>query len=187
MLAYVFWHWPKADVAAQQYETRIRTFHVALHSAHMLGFAGSYAARMAVAPWAPSITPLYEDWYQVEDFAALGALNESAVAAAQRAPHDDAARAAAGGMGGVYGLRLGDPTAPPGEQPHALWFAKPSGMTYEALLTLMQPLIEQTGGALWRRQMVLGPAPEFCWRTAHAPTGIPEALLPTSIALTLVC
>ena len=184
MLAYVFWHWANADVTPQEYEGRLRAFHLALQTARMPGFAGSSAARMTAAPWAPSITPLYEDWYLVEDFAALGALNEVAVTAAQRAPHDDAAQAAAGGMGGVYRLRLGDAIVPSGEQQRALWFAKPSGMRYDALLALLQPAIERTGGAFWQRQMTLGPAPEFCWRTDHAPTDVPEGISPTSIAMT---
>jgi hypothetical protein len=44
--------------------------------------------------------------------------------------------------------------APIGEQ--VSWFAKPSGVTYAQLLARMPP-----GAALWMRQMVLGPAPEF--------------------------
>src|SRR5207253_6612299 len=45
---------------------------------------------------------LYEDWYFVDDFTALGALNEAAVTVARKDPHDTVAKLAGGGAGGVY-------------------------------------------------------------------------------------
>ena len=51
----------------------------------------------------------------------------------------------------------------------ALWFAKPAGMSYEDLYRMLQAEVERVGesGSVWQRQMVLGPAPEFCWRGAQ--------------------
>jgi len=51
----------------------------------------------------------------------------------------------------------------------ALWFAKPAGMSYEALYGMLQAEVERVGGSgsVWQRQMVLGPAPEFCWHSSQ--------------------
>lgn len=95
--------------------------------------------------------------------AALAPLNEAAVSGPRQAPHDVVARLAAGGAAGLYGLKRGAPLARPAA---AAWFGKPAGMTYGALFTLMEPVVADSGGGLWMRQMVLGPTPEFCLRSA---------------------
>jgi len=100
----------------------------------------------------------------VNNFAALEALNECAVSGSCKDPHGRVASYAAGGAGGVYRLRAGEPGLATARV--ALWFAKPSGMSYEDLYSALQPAIEQAAGSLWQRQMVLGPAPEFRW---HGP------------------
>ena len=41
-------------------------------------------------------------------------------------------------------------------------------MSYGGLFTLLGDLIEAEDGALWGRQMTLGPTPEFCLHTASA-------------------
>jgi hypothetical protein len=97
----------------------------------------------------------------VDDFAALGALNEAAVTAARQAPHDAVARLAAGGVGGVY-RRLATAAA---EIDRVVWCAKPAGEPYAAFLGRL-PAVEA-----WQRQMVLGPAPEFCL-LGPAPAGV---------------
>src|SRR5208337_2874075 len=73
-------------------------------------------------------------------------------------PHDVAAEAAAGGTAGVYGLRLGTTLLPPR---HACWLSKPAGMRYDELFSALGPVVTETRGALWMRQMTLGPAREF--------------------------
>jgi hypothetical protein len=63
------------------------------------------------------------------------------------------------GHGGLYRHVLGE------EQPRsgtrALWLTRPRGIQYEPVL---RGMIEKSTGFLscWRRQMVLGPAAEFC-------------------------
>jgi hypothetical protein len=125
MLAYVFWHWKQGDIAAREYETRQRTFHAALIAAPPPGFHGSFSVGFSQAPWAAGGGDTYEDWYLVQDFGALGLLNEAAVSYSRAVPHDAAAAVAAGGAGGLYGLRRGVVLRPP---QYAHWFGKPAGM-----------------------------------------------------------
>jgi hypothetical protein len=167
MLAYTFWHWPRAGVAPADYERRQAAFHQALAEHPPPGFLGSSTAALT-APWATG----YEDWYRVEDYAALGALNEAAVSHARAASHDAAAALAEGGAGGLYALRAGEPVDRP---THAHWFAKPAGMAHAGLIEALAPLMESHAGALWMRQLVLGPAPEFCLQ-ATSLVQLPAAL-----------
>jgi hypothetical protein len=94
----------------------------------------------------------YEDWYLVEDWQDLGALNVRAVDERRRESHDCAAAMAMESWGGIYGLLRG-PAVPP---PVASWRAKPSEQSYGEFLNSL------TCPTIWQRQMVLGPAPEFC-------------------------
>ncbi|HEY6549807.1 MAG TPA: hypothetical protein VIY71_01255 [Solirubrobacterales bacterium] len=94
----------------------------------------------------------YEDWYLVEDWEKLGELNSAAVDSVRRADHDRAASHAGDGWGAVYSL-LRDPVSiPEGTR----WIDKPRGTPADRFLA---SLPEAT---VWQRQMVLGPAPEFC-------------------------
>jgi hypothetical protein len=154
VLAYVFWHWPAEDVATDRYVERLLAFHRTLSAAPCPGFHGSDVFSVEGEPWAGASAArgrLYEDWYFVEDFASVGVLNEAAVSLARKDPHNAVAMLAAGGAGGIYRNMVPGPI---GEQ--VSWFGKPSGVTYQELLSRMP-----AGSALWMRQMVLGPAPEF--------------------------
>ena len=93
MLAYVFWHHPADGVDAAVYEESLRTFHRALASHAPEGFLGSAAFAFRGVSWFPAEAG-YLDWYNVADFAGLGALNDAAVAGARKEPHDDVARIA---------------------------------------------------------------------------------------------
>jgi hypothetical protein len=158
MLAYLFWHWRQPAVDAGDYEARQRAFHAALQAAPPPGYLGSITHGLAGAPWAAAGGEAYEDWYRVEDSAALDALNTAAITASRQGPHDAAAAVVAGGTAGIYSLRLGSPV----DQPtFATWFAKPDGMRYDELMDRLRPVVE-SGAALWMRYMVLGPSPEFC-------------------------
>ena len=159
MLAYVFWHWPRPDIPAPQYEGRLSGFQAALSASPPPGFRDSFVHAIRGATWANGGGAAYEDWYLVGGSADLDPLNEAAVSAGRQRSHDEAAAAAGGGTGGLYRLRLG--TAIVGPR-HAFWFSKPDGMTYGTLFDLLRPSIESAGGALWGRQMTLGPAREFC-------------------------
>ncbi len=153
MLAYVFWHRPAAETDSALYERALAEFHRALAAAPPPGFQRSWAFQLAEVPWLGG--PGYEDWYLVDDFAALGELNEAAVSASRKAPHDAVARLAADGTAGVYRLVAGEPN--PGA-PRAAWLSKPARKTYPAFLAEIGAL----GTAAWQRQMTLGPTPEFC-------------------------
>jgi hypothetical protein len=155
VLAYVFWHAPAPRTAVADYERALAAFHGVLAGAPPAGFHDSTAARLDGPPW-PGGAAAYEDWYLVEDWAALGTLNEAAVAGARRAPHDAAAAMARDGVAGVYAPVRGA-VAPPREA-HAAWLAKPPGMGYDAFLAALG----DGHAAVWQRQMTLGPAPEFC-------------------------
>ncbi|HEV8357795.1 MAG TPA: hypothetical protein VGQ17_13665 [Gemmatimonadales bacterium] len=163
MLAYVFWHWKQAGVAVADYEAAQRGFHAALAAEPPPGFHRSLSLALSGAPWAGAGGAAYEDWYLVDGMAALEPLNQAAVTASRRQPHDSAAALAAGGRAGLYALRAGTAVE---AATHAAWFAKPGHMSYAALDDLLAPIVAAAGAGLWMRQMVLGPTPEFClWST----------------------
>jgi hypothetical protein len=178
LLAYVFWHWKQPGVEAREYEARQRAFHAALAAEPSTGFVGSFSVALSGAPWAAAGADAYEDWYLVRDFAALGHLNEAAVTAARAAPHGAAAAVVAGGTGGLYRLRSGDAVREPR---FAHWFGKPGGMPYAELFAALAPCVAECRGALWQRQLTLGPATEFCLHAAERaplPGGITALVLP---------
>lgn len=152
MLAYVFRHWPKLTVSQPVYERALLDFH------QQLG-AASTVFRIAHAPWLPVGRTGYEDWYLLEDSAAIDPLNDAAVSGERKSPHDQAAAMAQTGIGSLYRLVQG--TAELHAARFAFWFPKPKGMPYEDLYAVTEPLTRRGGVSLWRRQMVLGPPPEF--------------------------
>lgn len=158
MLAYVFWHWPRPGTAPAAYEAAQRAFHAALAAAPPPGFRRSHSSAIHGAPWAASGGAAYEDWYVVDDAAALDPLNHGAITASRQAPHDAAAALAAGGTAGLYTLRAGTALRAPR---HASWFAKPAGTSYARVDTALQHIVAR-GASLWMRYLVLGPTPEFC-------------------------
>jgi hypothetical protein len=178
VLAYVFWHWRRPDVTAADYESAQVRFHEVLAAAPPPGFRRSWSVAVAGAPWTRA-SEAYEDWYLLEGSAALDPLNTAAVTASRQGPHDAAAALAADGTAGLYRVRLGTPTEPPRV---ASWFAKPAGMSYDALFAALAPLVRTEGAATWLRQMVLGAAPECCLHSAR-----PLALPPEFTALSLEC
>jgi hypothetical protein len=179
LLAYVFWHWRRTTVDAATYESRLGRFHAALASPPPPGLRASFAMALRGAPWANGGDDAYEDWYLVGGSADLDPLNDAAISAARQAPHDEAAAAAEGGTAGLYRLRLG---APAGAPRHACWFGKPPGLPYPALYELVRPALDASGGALWGRQMTLGPAREFCLHTRE-PVTLPAALAVLAIPM----
>src|ERR1041385_6930489 len=102
MLAYIFWHWPKASVVPREYEAALIGFHKALAAGEIPGFVRSLAFRMVSAPWVPPHQASYIDWYILDGSAALDPLNERAVAGACQAPHDMVARLLEGAGAGLY-------------------------------------------------------------------------------------
>jgi hypothetical protein len=159
MLAYVFWHWRRSDVLGPLYENRQRAFHAALAASPILGFRRSFSFAPAFAPIPTTAREVYEDWYVVEDFAALGVINRDAVSHGRIEPHAEAAALAQDGAGGVYALKHGSISS---DHRYAHWFSKPTGMRYDTLLERVAPIVDEAHGAMWMRQMVLGPGREFC-------------------------
>jgi hypothetical protein len=149
-LAYVFWHRP-AEPA--DYENALARFHAALAADPPAGFVASAALRLhAPPPWLPGAGPVYEDWYLVTDWTAVGALDAAAAAGSRAPTHDAVAHASGDGAGALYGLVSG-PARPP-EGGRTAWLSKPAGVPPAAFHATL-------AGQVWRRRMVLGPAPEY--------------------------
>ena len=179
MLAYVFWHWRRDDADAPAYEAAQRAFHDALAAEPSAGFVGSFSHALRGARWANAGGEAYEDWYLVNGSAALDPLNIAAVTAGRQAPHDVAAAQAAGGTAGLYRLRLGELGRGPSV---AHWFEKPAGMPYPQFLARMEGAVDGASGALFIRQMVLGPTPE-CVLLAPATATLPPEVEPLTLRL----
>jgi hypothetical protein len=154
MLAYVFWHWPVRETG---YEEALVAFHRALAGHPSEGFRGSRAARIGPRPWL-GVPRAYEDWYLVDDFAALGALNDAAIAGPRTAAHRAVAALPAGGTAALYGLVSGDVARPL----HAAFRTKPPGVPYATYVSSLPGAVQ-----VWQRKMVLGPSPEFCILSEH--------------------
>ena len=166
-LAYVFWHWPAAEVATADYEASLQAFHRAL------ALPGSGTARLALLPWADVHPRPYEDWYPAADWSALGDLEEQALRGDRRDPHDAAAKRLAGGAGGVYGrVRAGED----GPASWAAWLDRPDGLPHDRFLDELAAAAP--AAAIWQRRLVLGPAPEFAVRAA-SPAALPWPAIQT--------
>lgn len=182
MIAYTFWHWKRPEVSRDLYEQRQGAFQSALAAHPSDGFLRGLTLRLAGAPWAAEGGEAYEDWYLLRGMGSLEALNRAAVTAARQAPHDAVARLAMGGTAGIYSLSAGSPLTGP---THATWFSKPAGLSYSALSSMLAPLVAAAPAALWMRQMVLGPAPEFCLQSGE-PLTLPDVFTALSLILTPV-
>jgi hypothetical protein len=172
MLAYFFTHWPLESIPPAEYEQALQAFHHSLATHAPQGFQQSWSLAVQGLPWANRGQPAYEDWYLVDDFTALGVINEAAVKPPHQETHHAAARWADGGKGGVYALAQG--TCEPTQIRYAYWFSKPASITYATCFQQFAPITNQPGAALWQRQMVLGPGNEFCVHAAQ-PLTLPEA------------
>lgn len=165
MLAFLFWNWPEGAADRGAYEGLLAAFHQRLRSAGIPGLVETAVYRVAGLPWLP-VEAAYEDWYVVHGFADLEALNVGAVAGDAKAAHDAAAAASSSGAGALYGVQSG---ALDLDAARATWLVKPRGTPYEAFYATLP-----TGVCVLRRQLVLGPAPEFCL-LGEAPGGLSVA------------
>ena len=174
MIAYVFWHRPRADVELEAYEAATTAFHRSLAHGRPAGLREVASFRLAEIPWLSGVAG-YEDWYVVEDFAALGVLNEAAVGRGHRTPHDHAARLYGDGSAGLYALLEGSACVDSGL---AVWVTHPAGSPAPAIGELLGDGMDPARSSLWQRQLVLGPAPEFCLLSPHPPAGVAPTRLP---------
>ena len=202
MLAYLFWHRPLESCDVASYEQAQLGFHRSLHRTPPVGLCGSAAFRVEGLPWLdPGTRPPsqgadrgYEDWYLVEDYAALGVLNGAAVGRGHRTAHDEAARRLGGGTGALYALAEGE-RCESGQRPGlesigeatlAVWVARPSGSRQRMLGELLGDGMDGRRASLWRRQLALGPAPEFCLLASELPPGVAPTRLPTGWTATIL-
>jgi len=189
VLAYLFWHRPRDPADVEAYEHAQLAFHRSLARSRPVGMCGSASFRVPEIPWlaaeshgetesvAPS--PGYEDWYLVEDYTALGVLNEAAVGHGHRTLHDDAARRYGGGAGGLYTLVEGDRAdALAAAGTLAVWVTRPPGSQRRPLEDLLGDGMDPQRASLWRRQLVLGPAPELCLLAGETSAGVAPTRLP---------
>ena len=161
MLAYVFWHWPRPDIERGQYLDHLAEFHRTLDANKPPGFQRSVVFRIHGANWLKTDGEAFEEWYLVDDSAALDPLNDGAISGACEEPHNRVAREAADGTGGLYRLRAGS-AADLDQAKFATWLSKPAGVSYKDFYAGLESLTSQPGVALWGRQMTLGPTTEFC-------------------------
>jgi len=181
MLAYLLWHRPADGVERKAYEHACERFHRSLHHSPPAGFRDSAVFRTGEIPWLAGGG--YEDWYLLEDFTALGVLNEAAVAHGHRSAHDGVARRFGAGAGGLYGLLEGYPDL--GASPLAVWVARPLGAARQTLGELLGDGMNPRHASLWRRGLVLGPAPEYCLLTRELPAGLAPTRLPKGWSATV--
>ena len=160
MLAYVFWHWPQSSIARGTYLDYLRDFHRTLAANKSNGFRHSVVFRINGASWLNTTGEAYEEWYLLDDSAAMDPLNHAAVSGACEEPHNRVARNAADGTGGLYRFRGGAEDL--AQSRFAVWLSKPDGVSYPNFFATLEPLTTQQGVGLWGRQMTLGPTTEFC-------------------------
>ncbi|MBO0689062.1 MAG: hypothetical protein J2P40_05745 [Candidatus Dormibacteraeota bacterium] len=158
--AYLFWHRPERS---DGYEDAVRVFHARLWAA-LPTLRGSASYHVRGLPWLDG-TEGYEDWYLLPGFGELAALNEAAVSDAVREAHDRAALASAWGAGGLYATIHGEPDL---DARVVTWLTKPRDVSYPEFFASLPPT-----PCLLRRQLVLGPAPEFC-AFGEVPGGLVE-------------
>lgn len=182
-LAYVFWHRPRSGRSQAAYERRLVGFQESLKGRRPEGFVDALSFRIQARPWSKRRSGGYEDWYLVEDFSALGVLNDAAVVDPNKRPHDEIAKEATGGAGGVYkrlegelGLR---------DARFATWIRKPGRTPYQVFFDDLSRLLGKRRTILWRRQMALGRAPEFCLHSERR-VDLPVDLDATTLALEVV-
>lgn len=145
-------------------------FHARLAARPPGGFVESRSLRAGSLPWLGAGGPGYEDWYVVEDFAALGVINEAALARGNRPAHDAAARLMGEGTGGVYRLLDGMPGFAGATL--AAWIAPAPGPGEALLEDFLADGMDRDSASLWRRQLSLGPAPELCLLAGELSAGL---------------
>ena len=178
MLAYLFWHRPVEGADIGAYEAAQEKLHRSLEARPPEGYRGSACYRAPQLPWLGADGgPGYEDWYLVDDWTALGVLRQAAVAGGHRTAHDNAARRAGDVAGGLY--RLDEGEARPAAARQAVWVTpgRHSPTTDPAALLLGDGMDREHAG-LWRRELVLGPAPEYCLLAGETSAGVGEERLP---------
>ena len=106
----------------------------------------------------------------------------AAVSGVCEAPHMQVAQAIATGAGSLLGLHAESaPPQLPGVR-HMTSLAQARDMPYVTFYATVAALPHAEQSTLWRRQMVLGPTPEFGLLSSDPPVA-PPALQPLSLSL----
>jgi hypothetical protein len=182
VLAYLAWHRPQAGGEVEAYEQALERFHRSLARVPPSGFEGSAAFRVERLPWLANAegqkdaAPAYEDWYLLDNWSALGVLEESAVARGHVSRHDALAGMADGLAAAVYRLIEGQAQL---QQPRtAVWVSPARGHGPPSIADLLGDGMDGARSALWRRSLALGPAPEYCLLASEPPAGVSATRLP---------
>ncbi|MGC8515980.1 MAG: hypothetical protein ACP5OC_07605 [Thermoplasmata archaeon] len=160
MIGYVFWHQKIDSVASSDYEKTLKDFHEKLMHAGIRGYLGSVSLKIEGAHWIGSKKSGYEDWYYMTDSGVIDILNHGAVSGDMMPIHNNAAGLATGMHAGLYQLK--SPSAKHKESQWCIWFSKPGGKSYDDFDRMIASAVPANSIDIWRRQMVLGPTPEFC-------------------------
>jgi hypothetical protein len=171
MLAYVFWHRPHPHVEHSAYEDKMKRFQQALLKNPSPGLISAWSWRIEAVPWLGNEGG-YEDWCLLQGSWAMDPLNAYAVAGETKVSHDPLAAQMAAGAGGLYSHARGEPCT--ARKSIVAWLTRPRGIDWQSAL---EPVYAATSNAtIWRRQMVLGPAPEFAVENPdEATTAVPPA------------
>ena len=182
MLAYLSWHRPALTADPSAYERALVQFHHSLAHRPPSGFRGSAVFRAAELPFLPEREPApgdgagYEDWYLLDDWAAVGVLEEAAVSTGHLSAHEKVASLAGPVTGAVYHLVEGHPDLL--ETRLAVWVQPAREHSDPSLAALLGDGMDPAGGGLWRRSLGLGPAPELCLLVPEVPAGVAPTRLP---------
>lgn len=182
MLAYILWHWPDPSTEQRIYIEKLISFHETLAAVKPRGFHHSTVYVVNGATWLENADGVFEEWYLLENSAAMDVLNEAAVTGVCEQPHNSVARAAAGGTGGLYRLESGESELR--SKRIAYRFSKPTGVSYSEFIDSIEK-VSGPGTALWLRQMTLGPGPEFCLLASNK-NELPHQIEPLDVPLQLV-
>jgi len=176
-LAYAFYHRPATRVDRAEYERALLGFHDTLARNPTPGFRGSAAFRLRRVSWGPHRDrPLYVDWYVLSGFGDLDPVREVAYQPPWVEPHRTVAALFGEGWGALYASR--GRADPPGAPSFVTWFSAPEGRGRSLLARWREA--GPPSGILWRRQLALGPSPEYCYFAARPP---PTSLAPRSAVL----
>jgi hypothetical protein len=115
-------------------------------------------------------------------------LNGAATGRGHRTSHDEVAVRSREGAGGLYALLEGEPDAQAlagasvavwiTPQLHGASRRRTAAGVEDGVAELLGDGMDGARASLWRRQLVLGPAPEFCAVGAEVPPGASSARLP---------